>query len=112
MSNGVKVFATIKNNFNELIYLGAHTQSIAWVTRSFRKRLNLFRVLHFVRGRTEFSFHEHDEIVRAIISSDAERAYNVMRDHVIGTGLQVIEHFARNGEVASSKKLPRRRQKA
>jgi hypothetical protein len=30
---------------------------------------------------------------------------------VIGTGLQVIEHFSRNGE-AASKRPPRRRQKA
>jgi DNA-binding GntR family transcriptional regulator len=107
-----KDFAAMNNEFHEAIYLGAHNPSIASVTRSFRQRLEPFRALQFVPGRTEYSFHEHDEIVRAIISSDAERAYNVMRDHVIGTGLQVIEHFARNGEAASPKKLPRRRQKA
>jgi DNA-binding GntR family transcriptional regulator len=107
-----KDFASMNNEFHEAIYLGAHNPSIASVTRSFRQRLEPFRALQFVPGRTEYSFHEHDEIVRAIISSDAERAYNVMRDHVIGTGLQVIEHFARNGEAASPKKLPRRRQKA
>jgi DNA-binding GntR family transcriptional regulator len=102
----------MNNEFHEAIYLGAHNPSIASVTRSFRQRLAPFRALQFVPGRTEYSFHEHDEIVRAIISSDAERAYDVMRDHVIGTGLQVIEHFSRNGAAASSRKLPRRRQKA
>jgi hypothetical protein len=39
------------------------------------------------------------------MSSDAERAYGLMRDHVIGTGLQVIEHFAQNGKIEK----PRRR---
>jgi hypothetical protein len=32
-----------------------------------------------------------------------------MRDHVIGTGLQVIEHFSRKGEVVVSSKRRRRR---
>ena len=112
IADGDKDFATMNNEFHEAIYFGAHNPSIASVTRSFRQRLAPFRALQFVPGRTVYSFHEHDEIVRAIISSDAERAYDVMRDHVIGTGLQVIEHFSRNGEAAASRKRPRRRQKA
>jgi DNA-binding GntR family transcriptional regulator len=112
IADGDKDFAAMNNEFHEAIYLGAHNPSIASVTRSFRQRLAPFRALQFVPGRTEYSFHEHDDIVRAIIGSDAERAYNVMRDHVIGTGLQVIEHFSRDGEAASSKKLPRRGRKA
>jgi DNA-binding GntR family transcriptional regulator len=102
----------MNNEFHEAIYLGAHNPSIASVTRSFRQRLAPFRALQFVPGRTEYSFHEHDEIARAIVGSEAERAYDVMRDHVIGTGLQVIEHFARNGEAAFSKRPARRRRKA
>ena len=98
-------FAALNNEFHEAIYVGAHNPSIASVTRSFRQRLAPFRALQFVPGRTEYSFHEHDEIVRAIVSSDAERAYGLMRDHVIGTGLQVIEHFSRNGK---AEKPPRR----
>ena len=96
-------------NFMRLFILGAHNPSIASVTRSFRQRLAPFRALQFVPGRTEYSFHEHDEIVRAIVSSDAERAYGLMRDHVIGTGLQVIEHFSQNGK---AEKPPRRRHRA
>ena len=112
IADGDKDFAAMNNEFHEAIYLGAHNPSIASVTRSFRQRLAPFQALQFVPGRTEYSFHEHDEIVRAIVSSHAERAYDIMRDHVIGTGLQVIEHFSRNGEVVSSKRRPRRRQKA
>jgi DNA-binding GntR family transcriptional regulator len=112
IADGDKDFAAMNNEFHEAIYLGAHNPSIASVTRSFRQRLAPFQALQFVPGRTEYSFHEHDEIVRAIVSSEAERAYAIMRDHVIGTGLQVIEHFSRNGEVVSSKRRPRRRQRA
>ena len=112
IANGDKDFGAMNNEFHEAIYLGAHNPSIASVTRGFRQRLAPFRALQFVPGRTEYSFHEHDEIARAIVGSEAERAYDVMRDHVIGTGLQVIEHFARNGEAAFSKRPARRRRKA
>jgi DNA-binding GntR family transcriptional regulator len=112
IADGDKDFAAMNNEFHEAIYLGAHNPSIASVTRSFRQRLAPFRALQFVPGRTEYSFHEHDEIVRTIVGSDGARAYDVMRDHVIGTGLQVIEHFARNGEAAFSKRPARRRRKA
>jgi DNA-binding GntR family transcriptional regulator len=111
ITDGATDFAAMNNEFHEAVYLGAHNPSIASVTRNFRQRLAPFRALQFVPGRTESSFHEHDDIVRAIVSSDAARAYDVMRDHVIGTGLQVIEHFSQNGEVAS-KRPPRRRKSA
>jgi DNA-binding GntR family transcriptional regulator len=112
ITDGDKNFAALNNEFHESIYLGAHNSSIASATRNFRQRLAPFRALQFVPGRTEYSFHEHDEIVRAIVSSDAERAYGVMRDHVIGTGLQVIEHFSRSRESPSSKSPSSRRQRA
>jgi DNA-binding GntR family transcriptional regulator len=85
---------SLNNEFHEAIYQGAHNPSIASTTRSFRQRLAPFRSLQFVRGHTEYSFHEHDEVVRAIVNSDAERAWISMRDHVIGAGLQVIDHFS------------------
>lgn len=94
IADGDKDLAAINIEFHEFIYQGAHNPSIASVTRGFRQRLQPFRALQFVPGRTEYSFHEHDEIVRAIVSSNAELAYSAMRDHVIGTGLQVIEHFS------------------
>jgi DNA-binding GntR family transcriptional regulator len=106
ITDGDRDFAALNNEFHESIYLGTHNPSIASVTRSFRQRLAPFRALQFVPGRTEHSFHEHDEIVRAIVSSDVERAYDVMRDHVIGTGLQVIDHFSRKHDLASSQTAP------
>jgi DNA-binding GntR family transcriptional regulator len=112
IADGDKDFAAMNNQFHEAIYLGAHNSSIASVTRGFRQRLAPFQALQFVPGRTEYSFHEHDDIVRAIVSSDADRAYDIMRDHVIGAGLQVIEHFSQNGGVVPSKQRARRHQKA
>jgi DNA-binding GntR family transcriptional regulator len=100
----------INDQFHELIYQGSHSTSIAGVTRSFRQRLAPFRVLQYVPGRTEYAFHEHDDIVRAIVSGQPERAYRAMRDHVTSSSLSVIEHFTRQRAGADGKALtpPRR----
>jgi DNA-binding GntR family transcriptional regulator len=112
IADGDKNFGAMNNEFHELIYQGAHNLSIASVARNFRQRLTPFRVLQFVPGRTEYSLHEHDDIARAVVDSDAERAYVVMRDHVIGAGLQVIEHFSQKKEAPASSRKPSRRRKA
>jgi DNA-binding GntR family transcriptional regulator len=111
IAEGDKDFAALNNDFHELIYQGAHNPSIAVVTRNFRQRLAPFRTLQFVPGQTEYSFHEHDEIVVAIVASDPERAYRVMRDHVTGTGLQVIEHFSQRDEMPAAKRPSGRRRR-
>lgn len=112
IAEGEKDLAMLNNEFHELLYQGAHNSSIAATTRNFRQRLAPFRALQFVPGKTEYSFHEHDDIVSAILSSDPERALSVMRDHVLGTGLQVIEHFSQIQEAPTGKKSPVRRQRA
>lgn len=112
IAEGEKDFVGLNNEFHEFIYQGAHNTSIASVARSFRQRLAPFRALQFVPGQTEYSFHEHDAIVVAISNSDVEGAYKLMRDHVTGTGLQVIDHFTRRNGLAEEKKRPDRRRKA
>jgi DNA-binding GntR family transcriptional regulator len=87
-------FAALNNEFHEAIYQGSHSPSIAGVTRNFRQRISPFRALQFVPGQTEHSFREHDEIVRAILTSDADGAWRAMRDHVIRVGVQAIENLA------------------
>ena len=109
IAKGEKDLVTLNNEFHESVYQGSHNSSIGAATRNFRQRLAPFRALQFVPGQTEYSFHEHDTIVKAIVGSDPERAYKVMRDHVIGTGLQVIEHFSRDRQVPRTKKSITRR---
>jgi DNA-binding GntR family transcriptional regulator len=109
IAEGEKDLAALNNEFHELIYHGSHNPSIASVARSFRQRLAPFRPLQFIPGQTEYSFHEHDDIVVAIANSDVERAYRLMRDHITGTGLQVIEHFAQRDRAPSRKRHPSKR---
>jgi DNA-binding GntR family transcriptional regulator len=87
-------FAAINSEFHEALYQGSHSPSIASVTRNFRQRIEPFRILQFVPGQTEHTFREHDEIVRAILASDAERAWRAMRDHVTRVGVQAIENLS------------------
>jgi DNA-binding GntR family transcriptional regulator len=102
IADGDKDFASLNDEFHEAIYQGAHNLSIASVARSFRQRLAPFRALQFVPGHTEYSFHEHDGIVAAIVTSDTECAYSLMRDHITGAGLQVIEHFTKSNASAAA----------
>jgi DNA-binding GntR family transcriptional regulator len=103
IADGDKDFGTLNDEFHEFIYRGAHNPSIADVARGFRQRLAPFRALQFVPEFVEYAFHDHDGIVAAIVASDADRAYRLMRDHVTGTGLQVIDHFSRRQQGATPK---------
>jgi DNA-binding GntR family transcriptional regulator len=95
-------YAAINNEFHEAIYQGSHSPSIASVTRNFRQRIASFQVLQFVPGQTEHSFREHDEIVRAILASDAEGAFRAMRDHVSRVGVHAIENLSAQRAGASA----------
>lgn len=108
IAKGEKDLVTLNNEFHESVYQGSHNSSIAAATRNFRQRLAPFRALQFVPGQTEYSFHEHDAIAKAIVDSNPERAYKLMRDHVIGTGLQVIEHFSHREVSRARKSITRR----
>ena len=94
IAEGDKDLGELNNEFHELIYKGAHNISIASAARSFRQRLAPFKALQFIPEHTDYSFHEHDAIVGAILKSDAEGAYKLMRDHITGTAVLVIEYFS------------------
>ncbi len=95
--------SALNNEFHETIYTGCHNESLAEVTRGFRRRLAPFRALQFTRGNTEYAFHEHDAITEAILHSDEERAHESMRDHITNAGLQVVEHFSKKEKSLKAK---------
>lgn len=101
ISDGDHGLALLNNDFHEAIYQGSHSPSIASVTRNFRQRLAPFSALQFVRGRAEYGFHQHDQIVNAILNSDGDNAQKIMRDHISSSAIQVIEHFSQRSAVPS-----------
>jgi DNA-binding GntR family transcriptional regulator len=101
-------FAALNIEFHEAIYQGSHSRSIASVARSFRQRVDPFRILQFSPGHTEHSFGEHDQIVQAILASDAVGAWRAMRDHVTRVGVHAIENLSIQRSGLSAESAPRR----
>ena len=95
--NDATRFASLNEEFHQLIYAGAHNDSVGQITRSFRQRMRPFRVpaFHVIAGRVRTSVDEHREIVEAIVAGDIERAGQAMRAHVASTSVSVIDHFER-----------------
>lgn len=88
-------YSALNEDFHDLVYRGAHNDSIRELTVSFRRRLAPFRSAIFFRtkGRIRESFDEHCGIVDAILASDAERAYTETRNHVISSSVNVMEYL-------------------
>jgi len=95
----------INEQFHELIYKGAHSETIANVVRNFRQRVAPFQVFQFVPQHTIEVFNEHDTITSAIIRADGPAAQDAMRDHIIKSSLQVIDHF--EGKASGAKRVDR-----
>jgi DNA-binding GntR family transcriptional regulator len=69
--------------FHSAIYAGAHNAPIAEFALGLRRRVGPFRRAQFqVAGRLTRSNHEHDAVVRAILSGDAAGAHAAMLHHV------------------------------
>jgi DNA-binding GntR family transcriptional regulator len=80
--NKVHDFGEMNDAFHILIYRGAHNHFIEGVASSLRKRLSLYRRSQFrTPDRLQYSFAEHDAVVRAIITGEAERAHAAMLRH-------------------------------
>lgn len=77
-------FAEANHAFHTMIYAGAHNVVLAEMTAALRKRLAPFRRAQFyLEGRPPRSHAEHDAVVRAIVSGDAEQAHAAMLQHVM-----------------------------
>jgi DNA-binding GntR family transcriptional regulator len=90
---GAAPLSDLNEQFHELIYKGAHNESIANVARSFRQRVAPFQVLQFVPPLTADAFQDHDAIVTAIVAANVLEAQRAMRDHITRSSLPVIDHF-------------------
>jgi len=73
--------------FHEALYEGCGNQIVVEQVRQLRLRLAAFR--RRVRdqpGRLQSSAAEHDAVVAGIVDSDAERASQAMREHIVAKG--------------------------
>jgi DNA-binding GntR family transcriptional regulator len=85
-------YAGLNEDFHRAIYSGARNKTLESVVLDVRQRLAPFRSrVFFQRTRLESSIQEHDAILRAILSHDAEQAAVAMRIHTASTAANVIE---------------------
>jgi DNA-binding GntR family transcriptional regulator len=69
--------------FHSSIYAGCHNAPLVEFALNLRRRVGPFRRAQFqVEGRLLRSNHEHDAVVRAILSGDAAGAHAAMLHHV------------------------------
>ncbi|NIZ12777.1 GntR family transcriptional regulator [Phaeobacter sp. HF9A] len=74
-------------HFHRIIYEQSGNGFLAQEAAKLHKRLQPFRRLQLrFRGRMAQSMAEHESIVQALRSGEAERAANVLRDHVAVQG--------------------------
>jgi DNA-binding GntR family transcriptional regulator len=73
--------------FHFVIYEGSHNGFLTEQAKLLHRRLQPYRRLQLrVRNRVVDSYREHEEIVRALLAGDGERAAAALRAHVVVQG--------------------------
>lgn len=85
-------YLALNQQFHDLICSGPHNKTIASMAKSLRDRLSPFRQAQAgVERRLAVSHEEHKAIVKAVLDSDAEAAYEAMRNHNARLSTKVLE---------------------
>lgn len=102
-------YLALNQQFHDLICAGTHSRTIARMVRALRDRLAPFRQAQSgVERRLAVSHEEHTAIVRAILDSDADAAYEAMRNHNARLSTHVLERMrGARPERAAAARLPR-----
>lgn len=86
-----RFYGDLNNQLHQMIYDGAHNASIAAITENLRRRIMPFRSFAgSATHRMHASDTEHEDLVSAILESDADRAHEAMRNHVAQANLAVM----------------------
>lgn len=77
------------------IHKGAHNRALAEIAQDLRRRLSPFRgSIIFKKGNwPDHTSMEHDDLIKAILSSDAEGAYQAMSGHVANSAFNAISYL-------------------
>jgi len=87
--------------FHAAIYNGSHNNFLGEQALQLHRRLRPYRRLQLrVRNRMATSFKEHEAIVQAIVSGDADVAAQTLREHVVVQGERFGDLLASLAEMA------------
>ncbi len=89
--------------FHAVIYSGSHNSFLGEQALQLHRRLRPYRRLQLrVRNRMGTSYKEHEAIVQAIVSGDAEVAAQNLRAHVVVQGERFGDLLASLAEMSSA----------
>ena len=89
--------------FHAAIYAGSHNAFLIEQASQLQRRLRTYRRLQLrVRNRMNTSFREHQGVVDAIISGDADSADLALREHVVVQGERFGDLLASLAELAQA----------
>lgn len=96
------------NDFHEAIFVGSKNNFLQQESRALRARVNPYRrYITYQPGRMTKSYAEHEAIVEAIQSGDADAAQQIMRDHVNMLGEVAADFIASlSGDAADTQLGP------
>lgn len=81
--------------FHDCIYVGSHNAFLIEQARSLHRRLRPYRRLQLrVRNRVANSYAEHEEVVKALIAGEGERAAELLRNHIMIQGQRFADLIA------------------
>lgn len=91
LANDSDAYFYANEKFHFAIYAGSHNTFLFEQASALQRKLRPYRRLQLrVRNRVQRSFEEHQEIVDALRSGDADKVVTSMRNHVVVQG----ERFA------------------
>lgn len=89
------VFYAVNEEFHELLYDASHTSFIAAQTRALRKRVAAYRKHVTVQpGRMAATIGEHERIIQAVETGNAEAAFRAASEHVALLGDDMADFIA------------------
>ncbi len=90
-----EAFYEINREFHELIYEASESEFLAEQTNQLRNRVGPYRRhVTYRPGRMVATIHEHQLVINAILSGDADGAARAMRDHVNLLGENLTDFIA------------------
>ena len=91
----IDAFYDVNTEFHEAIYEASRNAFLAEQTRKLRNQVAAYRrrVTH-MPSRIADTLREHEEVMRAILAHDGERAHKAMRDHLNLLGDNLLDFLA------------------
>lgn len=107
--NDPNAYFYLNERFHQLIYAASHNGFLTEQALQLQRRLRPYRRMQLhVRDRVRASFSEHDGIVEAIRGGDAERAAQLVREHVAVQGERFGDLIASLNALRAGQEEPRR----